>query len=96
MAQNLNSKNCHIVLMIFIFKRLFLHSSDRGIYITTNKNHSETTMAAPINKVKLPQKRRSQYQSLETIGDKIVTSYPGNVKTMLYNMQNFMYTCSPS
>lgn len=53
-------------------------------------------MAAPINKVKPPQKRRSQYQSLETIGDKIVTSYPGNVKTMLYNMQNFMYTCSPS
>lgn len=53
-------------------------------------------MAAPVNKVKLPQKCRSQYQSLETIGDKIVTSYPGNVKTMLYNMQNFMYTCSPS
>lgn len=53
-------------------------------------------MAAPINKVKLPQKRRSQYQSLETIGDRIVTSYPGNVKTMLYNVQNFMYTCSPS
>lgn len=51
-------------------------------------------MAAPVNKVKLPQKRRSQYQSLETIGDRIVTSYPGNVKTMLYNMQNFMYTCN--
>lgn len=37
-------------------------------------------MAAPVNKVKLPQKPRSQYQSLETIRDRIVTSYPGNVK----------------
>lgn len=82
---------CDLLVIISVL----LHSADRDIHITTNKNHSETTMAAPVNKVKPPQKRRSQYQSLETIGDRIVTSYPGNVKTMLYNMQNFMYTCSP-
>ncbi len=67
---------CDLLVIISVL----LHSADRDIHITTNKNHSETTMAAAINKVKLPQKRRSQYQSLETIRDRIVTSYPGNVK----------------
>lgn len=67
---------CDLLVIILVL----LHSSDRGIHIKTNKNHSETTMTAPINKVKLQQKRRSQYQSLETIRDRIVTSYPGNVK----------------